>query len=361
MNRMSVLAIVVTLIAGSADLATAEQPVRCGEPTIAFTSTRDDPAGNPFLTAEIYLMDPDGTNPNPRRLTENSDGDAIPALSPAGKRIVFDSNRNRAAGEPFNTSDLFLMKVDGSEQTFLTRGSSATWSPDSKFIAFHASASGTGLPIRPDPGAPYADSDIFVARVGALLENGAMARTNITNTPFDIEEDADWSPDGQTIVYTRHPASDQPPNFNYTSKEIYVLNADGTGVPLQLTVNAEEERAPAWSPDGTRIAYMCRKGDPATLGGPPTFEICVMNADGTFPTRLTSNKVGDFSPRWSPDGQQIVFSRPPVAGQPQQIWVINAALNSDGTFPTPTQLTFPPGINSGPNWGLIKTNCAEGD
>ena len=341
-----------------ADPATAAQPVKCGEPTIAFTSTRDNPTGNPLLTAEIYLMDPDGKNL--RRLTANTDGDAFPALSPAGKRIVFDSNRNRAAGEPLNTSDLFSMKVDSSEQTFLTRGSSATWSPDSKFIAFHASASGTGLPIRPDPGAPYADSDIFVARVGALLENGAMARTNITNTPFDIEEDADWSPDGQRIVYTRHPASDQPLNFNYTSKEIYVLNADGTGAALQLTFNTEEERAPAWSPDGTRIAYMCRKGDPATLGGLPTFEICVMNADGTFPTRLTSNKVGDFSPRWSPDGQQIVFSRPPVAGQPQQIWVINAELNADGTFPTPTQLTFPPGINSGPNWGLI-TQCAEGD
>src|SRR5262249_29233015 len=265
-----------------------------------------------------------------------SDGDAFPALSPAGKRIVFDSNRDRAAGEPLNTSDLFLTKVDGSEQTFLTRGSSATWSPDSKDIAFHASASGTGLPIRPDPGAPTADSDIFIARVGDLLENGAMTRTNITNTADQIEEDADWSPDGEKIVYTRHPASDQPPgpNFNYTSKEIYVLNADGTGEPLRLTFNEEEERAPAWSPHGTQLAYMCRKGNPTTPTGPPTFEICVMNADGTEQTRLTFNTVGDFSPRWSPDGLKIVFSR--AGGGTQQIWVMNAA---DGTGQT--QLTMP--------------------
>jgi Tol biopolymer transport system component len=350
---------VAAFSADAARTAIAAQPAKCGEPAIVFVSTRDHPTGNPFLTAEIYLMEPDGTNP--QRLTDNSDGDAFPALSPSGKWIVFESNRLRSGSEPLNTSDLFLMKVDGSEQTFLTRGSSATWSPDGKLIAFHASASGTGLPIRPDAGAPYADSDIFGARVGELLEDGATARTNSTNTPFDIEEDPDWSPDGQGIVYTRHPASDLPANFNYTSKEIYVMNADGTGVPLQLTFNAEEERAPAWSPDGLRIAYMCRKGDPPTPTGPPTFEICVMDADGTNQTRLTSNAVGDFSPRWSPDGQQIVFSRPPVAGQPQQIWVINAELNADGTFPTPTQLTFPPGINSGPNWGLIKTNCAEGD
>jgi Tol biopolymer transport system component len=342
------------LSACAADTATAAEPVKCGEPTIAFMSTRDNPTGNPFLTAEIYLMDPDATNPNPRRLTENSDGDAIPALSPSGKRIVFDSNRNRVAGEPLNTSDLFLMKVDGSEQTFLTRGSSATWHPDSKDIAFHASASGTGLPIRPDPGAPYADSDIFVARVGDLLENGAMARTNITNTPDQIEEDADWSADRERIVYTRHSATDLPANFNYTSKEIYVLNADGTGEAQRLTVNDEEERAPAWSPDGTRIAYMCRKGDPATPTGPPTFEICVMNADGTDQTRLTFNSVGDFSPRWSPDGLKIVFSR--AGGGTQQIWVMNAA-NGTGQ----TQLTTPPGFNSSPNWGEIKTNCVEDD
>lgn len=46
------------------------------------------------------------------------------------------------------------MKHDGSDQTFLTRGSSVGWSPDSQRIAFHRSASGTGLPIKADPGAP---------------------------------------------------------------------------------------------------------------------------------------------------------------------------------------------------------------
>jgi Tol biopolymer transport system component len=349
MKQITVLAIAAVLIAGDAGIATAEP---CLLEAIAFTSTRDNPTGNPFLTAEIYLMDPDGTNP--RRLTENSDGDATPALSPDGKRIVFDSNRNRAVGEPLNISDLFLMQVDGTAQTLLTRGSSATWSPNSKFIAYHRSASGTGLPIRPDPGAPALDSDIFVARVGALLDNEAPP-VNVTNTEGEIEEDADWSSDGQKIVYTRHPASDQPPppGFHYTTKEIWVMNADGTG-QTRLTFNTTEERGPAWSPNGTRIAYMCRLGDPVVTptGVVPTFEICVMNADGSEPTRLTFNAVGDFSPRWSPDGLKIVFSR--AGGGTQQTWVMDA----DGTGQMP--LTIPPGFNSGPDWGEIKTNCAEG-
>src|SRR5262245_26487524 len=86
---------------------------------------RDDPS-NPFpivRAGEIYLMNEDGTNL--RRLTENTVGDFSGALSPDGKKIVFDSTRNRASGEPQNTSDLFVMNTDGTEQTYLIRGSSA--------------------------------------------------------------------------------------------------------------------------------------------------------------------------------------------------------------------------------------------
>jgi len=64
--------------------------------TIAFTSTRDDPT-NPQLAAEIYLINADGANP--RRLTNNTDGDAFATLSPDGKKIVFDSNRHRTETE----------------------------------------------------------------------------------------------------------------------------------------------------------------------------------------------------------------------------------------------------------------------
>jgi WD40-like Beta Propeller Repeat len=64
--------------------------------TIAFASTRDNPA-DPLIALEVYLINPDGANP--RRLTDNTDDDAFAALSPDGKQIVFDSNRNRAESE----------------------------------------------------------------------------------------------------------------------------------------------------------------------------------------------------------------------------------------------------------------------
>ena len=123
--------------------------------------------------------------------------------------------------------------------------------------------------------------------------------------------------------------------------EIYVLPADGSGTPIRLTFNTEEERSPTWSPDGTRIAFSCRRGG-------SDFEICRPNADGSNQVQLTDNAVGDLTPTWSPDGQQIMFHRP-VAGR-QQLFVMNA----DGT--NQHQVTNTAGINLFANWGLLRVH-----
>ena len=320
--------------------------------TIAFVSTRHDPtldtavdAQRALLGAEIYLMDGDGTNP--RRLTENHYFDCFPVLSPDGSKVVFDSNRLRTEGEPFNTSDLFVMNVDGTGQTPLVRGSSATWSPDGKRIAFHASASGKGQPINSLPGAATTDSDIFVMSVDDFLTKGTRPK-NITNNPAAVDDDPDWSPDGRKIAFTSHAVTDnKADDRDHPTAEIYVTDAGGAGRPQRLTNNAEEERAPAWSPDGKRILFMCRKGPPAAGGVIPTFELCVMNADGTGLRRLT-NTGRYLGAQWSLDGRQIVFHRAVGGVGRFQLFLINA----DGTGER--QLTNPPGFNGFPNWGEVR-------
>jgi TolB protein len=204
------------------------------------------------------------------------------------------------------------------------------------------------MPIRTDPGSATTDSDLFVANVDDVLA-GIEAPVNLTNSAHLIEDDADWSPNGESIVFTRHADGDDP-RFSNTA-EIYVLSPDGTGTPERLTSNAEEERGPAWSPDGGRILFSCRIG-----GGTADFEICVMNADGGDLVQLTNNTVGDLTATWSPDGEQIVFHRPPGVGQLLQLFVMKAELNADGTYPSATQLTFPPGANLFANWGEVRVH-----
>jgi len=331
----------VTRLAAAAILAaTAWIPVATQSrlrPAIVFVSTRDNPAGTLADASEIYLMDADGTNA--RRLTDNHDGDSLPAISPDGTRIIFDSNRLRTAGQPANTTHLFLMNIDGSAQAPLTWGSSASWSPDGKRIAFHASASGAAAPTRVEPGAPASDSDIFVADIEGLLEHRATAR-NLTNSPATIDDDADWSPDGRRIVYTSRAATARSSNaVNDPSAEIFVINADGSGSAVRLTANDEEERAPAWSPDGKRIVYAARKGG-------PDFELCVMNADGTGQRQLTDNTVGDLTSSWSLDGREITFHRIVSPGR-FQLFTIGA----DGKGER--QITDTPGLNGFPKWGRV--------
>ncbi len=85
---------------------------------------------------------------------------------------------------------------------------------------------------------------------------------------------------------------------------VWVMRADGSGqTRLTRTVGPAWDGFPAFSRDGRRIAYMCGN-----------FEICVMNADGSDPVRVTSNPwprhpVMDSVPTWSPDGTRIAFDR----------------------------------------------------
>ncbi|MEP6789615.1 MAG: hypothetical protein ABJB40_14345, partial [Acidobacteriota bacterium] len=147
------------------------------------------------------------------------------------------------------------------------------------------------------------------------------------------------------IAFTSHSVTDD--QTNSATAEIYIINANGKGQPKRLTNNTEEERSPDWSPDGNSILYACRKGDPARAGLPGTFELCIMNADGSGQKRITHNRVPELTPSWSPDGKQIFFQRP-VDKLFAQLFTINA----DGTGEK--QFTFTPGFSAFPNWGRTK-------
>jgi TolB protein len=131
------------------------------------------------------------------------------------------------------------------------------------------------------------DGDIFTSRV-----DGSRVR-NVTRTAGVREFAPAWSPDGARLAYV---------SYRDGNAEIYLVRPDGSGA-RRLTRDSGEDLSPAWSPVGRRLAFASnRSGE---------YEIYVMGADGSGArrlTRLARPGYGSFSPAWSPDGRTIVFS-----------------------------------------------------
>src|SRR5207247_8089948 len=78
--------------------------------------------------------------------------------------------------------------------------------------------------------------------------------------------------------------------------EIYVMNADGSGV-RNLTSSPADDAIQTWSPDGSKIAFATNRDG--------NWEIYVVNANGSGARNLTNNPANDDSPAWSPHGTKI--------------------------------------------------------
>src|SRR6266511_1752070 len=122
--------------------------------------------------------------------------------------------------------------------------------------------------------------------------------TKLPSVPGDT--DPAWSPDGSKIAFVR---------FREGGAGIWVMNADGTGA-RRITDGGLDvdgtDLGPAWSPDGSRIAF-AREGRPAKAATGNT-DIYVVNADGTDAVRLTDDPMMEYAPTWSPDGSRIAFA-----------------------------------------------------
>lgn len=122
------------------------------------------------------------------------------------------------------------------------------------------------------------------------LVTDISAFTRLTTHPADDYEPA-WSPDGTRIAFI----SERDGN-----RDIYVMDVDGVD-PVNVTDTPNvEEFVPSWSPDGEWIVYRQR---PTDAKG----DIWKVRADGTEPTQLTTNVEYDSYPVFSPDGTRIAF------------------------------------------------------
>jgi Tol biopolymer transport system component len=102
-----------------------------------------------------------------------------------------------------------------------------------------------------------------------------------------------WSPDGSRLAFES--------NLSGSGTQIYVMDADGRGL-RQLTDQPTDSREPVWSPNGRQLAYTFD-----VSFSDQDNEIYVLNLDSNQTRNLTQNPANDYNPRWSPDGRQIVF------------------------------------------------------
>lgn len=131
---------------------------------------------------------------------------------------------------------------------------------------------------------------LYIAAGIAIVAVALLAAKLLTRTQVDWKDGSPaWSPDGTRIAFY----SERDGNA-----EIYVMNADGTGV-TRLTRSSADEGYPAWSPDGRTISF-----DSDRTGN---FDVFAMNTDGSNVRALTKHPARDVSATWSPDGSTIVF------------------------------------------------------
>ncbi|MEV4898343.1 hypothetical protein AB0K48_54330 [Nonomuraea sp. NPDC055795] len=110
---------------------------------------------------------------------------------------------------------------------------------------------------------------------------------------FAIPSSPALSPDGSRVVYALRTAECEP---DRNVRALWVVETAGTAEPRRLT-HGPSDGAPAWSPDGSRLAFL-REGQLFTL-----------RPDGGEPERLTDLPLGAGAPRWSPDGCRTTRGR----------------------------------------------------
>jgi TolB protein len=226
---------------------------------------------------QVFSMNVDGSDR--QQLTSNLDDSVDPAVLSDCSKVAFIVR----SGDAWEVFVLDLASGDQAQvQGPAGRKMEPELSPDGSRVVFALETSGN-------------ESTLYVANV-----DGSDARP-LTGSSFD-EQDASWSPDGNSIAFV---SDRDAPRQNH---EVYRIAADGSSGPQRLTTQPGFDGEPSWSPDGGRIAFQSVR-DADNLNN---FSIWIMDAtagdQGAGLLKLTDQPGREHDPAWSPDGNAVAYT-----------------------------------------------------
>ncbi len=252
-------------------------------------------------------------------------------FSPDGKKLTFQSKRDGRGCD-----QIYMMNIDGSDTRMISNGDGRTtcayFTNRGKNILYASTHLGSKeCPPNPDFSqgyvwAIYPEYDIFTA-----TPDGKKIKQLTKTAGYDAE--ATVSPDGKKIIFTSERDGDL---------DLYSMDANGKNVK-RLTTELGYDGGAFYSPDSKQIVY--RASHPTTpedvkkykdllarhLIVPTTFEIWVMNADGSNKRKVTNLDSASFAPYFTPDGKSIIFCTNYFATDPRKRNFDLALINVDGT------------------------------
>ena len=339
-SRVLVLAAGLCLLAGGAALAADRRPLslddlarlrEVSDPQIspdgnwvAYTVSSEDVAADQN-EEHVWMTSWDGTQS--LRLTAGKGEESDPVWSPDGRFLAFLSDR----GDENDAKQLWILALAGGEAERITEFKGGVtdlaWSPDGKRLVL--------VVDDPDPDAPekakgkdsekpktpkpividrfYFKEDVkgYLTRSRShlyLVDRETHKSEALTSGEFD-ELLPSWSPDGSTIAFVSKRGADFDRTENW---DVFVIEARAGATARTLTTydgpdeKPDWESRPAWSPDGKWIAYL--EGGPARMIDYAVHKLAVVPAAGGAPRILTPALDRNVqAPRFTPDGASILF------------------------------------------------------